>query len=116
MTNVKENNLRLENLKEEKYLTMRVFVGVSENMHYEIFKYLSWIDLLQIKATKLGGYQLISNKILRSRIKSYIKGIINYPTLEEDESELFYRSLYDQSENNKLTIKGILYIYIYILC
>ena len=64
-----------EELKSEKYLTKRIFSGISENMHYEIFKYLDSHNLLEIRALKLGGYQLISNKTLRSRIKNYFKYI-----------------------------------------
>ena len=65
-----ENN-RLDLLKQEKFLTIRVFHKISENVHYEIFKYLNYLDLLQIRAMKLGGFQLTSNRIMRSRIKNY---------------------------------------------
>ena len=44
-------------------------------MHYEIFKNLNCRELLRIRALKLGGYQLTSNKILRSRIKNYFPKI-----------------------------------------
>ena len=64
---------RLEALKEEKFLTNRIFNRISENMHYEIFKYLKPKDLLAIRATKIGGYQLVTNRLLRSRIKNYFK-------------------------------------------
>ena len=62
---------KLEKLKESNFLTKKIFKRISENMHYEVFKFLYWRDLLQIRATTLGGYQLTSNKLLRSRIKNY---------------------------------------------
>ena len=65
------NNLRLCKLKEDKFLTEKVFERMSENMHYEIFKYMNSKDLLEIRRSKLGGYQLVSNITLRSRIRNY---------------------------------------------
>ena len=62
---------RLKELKERKYLNNRFFNRVTENMHYEIFKYVNYEDLVQIRVSRLGGYQLTSNRILRSRIKNY---------------------------------------------
>ena len=64
---------RLDELRETKFLTHRVFMRISENMSYEIFKFVDSIDLLQIRCISLGGYQLISNPILRARIKNYLK-------------------------------------------
>ena len=63
---------RFSDLKESKYLGKRIFSKLSENMHYEVFKFLSSDDLLSIRALKLGGYQLISNSLLRARIKNYL--------------------------------------------
>ena len=60
---------RLNTLKQQKYQTHRIFQRISENMHYEIFKYVDSITLLQIRTLGLGGYQLTSNPILRPRIK-----------------------------------------------
>ena len=65
--------IRLAKLKESKFLTKRVFQRISENMSYEIFKYINSQDLLEIRVLNLGGYQLISNPYLRSRIKNYLK-------------------------------------------
>ena len=62
---------RLWKLKNEKFLTRELFVGMSENMHYEIFKYMNGGELLEIRRINLGGYQLTSTKLLRSRIKNY---------------------------------------------
>ena len=67
---------RLEELKEEKFLTMKIFERLSENMHYEVFKYVNAKDLLVIRSLKLGGYLLSSNKLLRSRIKNYFSVLI----------------------------------------
>ena len=74
--NLENTQSRLNLLKERKYLTNRVFMRISENMHYEIFKYLSSKDLLQIRSVKLGGFQLISNRLLRSRIQNYFHKIL----------------------------------------
>ena len=63
---------RLDALKEIKFLSTRIFQTLSENIHYEMFKYLDYRDLLEVRRTKLGGFQLTSNKILRARIKNYL--------------------------------------------
>ena len=62
---------RLSKLIADKFLSSRIFKRISENMHYEIFKYLNALNLVNIRGTNLGGYQLTSNNILRSRIKNY---------------------------------------------
>ena len=59
----------------KKYLTERVFGRISENMHYEVFKYLEAVDLLQIRSLNLGGFLLTSNPYLRPRIKNYFAHI-----------------------------------------
>ena len=69
---------RLSQLREPKYLSIRIFQRISENMHYEIFKYLTPEDLLEIKESGTGGYQLTSNKLLRSRIANYFPHLILY--------------------------------------
>ena len=71
-------NNRLNALKEEKFLTKRIFERLSENMHYEIFKFLNRKELLELRATNLGGFQLTSNKILRSRIRNYFHKLQPY--------------------------------------
>ena len=65
------SDCRFDELKKERFLTKRVLSKMSENMHYEIFKYLNFKELLEIRYTSLGGYQLTSSEILRSRIKNY---------------------------------------------
>ena len=67
----KSNPRRLKELKLEKYLSHRIFQRISENMHHEILKNLGNIDLLRIRETNLGGYQLTSNPLLRSRVDNY---------------------------------------------
>ena len=37
-----------------------------------MFIYLDYRDLLEMRRTKLGGFRLTSNKILRARIKNYL--------------------------------------------
>ena len=77
--------IRLEDLKNSKFLTQRVFKRISENLHYEILKFNEWKDLLEIRSANLGGYQSTSNKILRGRIRNYIQKIIFSPPLHEEE-------------------------------
>ena len=77
---------RLEPLKEQKHLTKRIFKRISENMHYEIFKYLNPYSLLGVRSTSLGGYQLISNTLLRSRIQNYLH-LLNCKLLVVEDTE-----------------------------
>ena len=70
-----ETNKPLNNLQNTKFLTKRIFQRMSENMHYEIFKFINSEELLEVRAINLGGYQLTSNPILRSRIKNYFDRI-----------------------------------------
>ena len=79
MFNCLKNIERLEHLKYEKFLIYKLWRRVSENLHIEIFKYLNCSDLLQIRVTNLGGYQLAANKYLRPRIKNYFPSIQFYP-------------------------------------
>ena len=78
---------RLNVLKEEKFLTQRVLTRISENMHYEVFKFLNCKELLELRATNLGGFQLTSNKILRSRIGNYFLKI--QPNLIEENNTYY---------------------------
>ena len=94
---------RLVYHKEERFLTNRIFGRISENMHYEIFKYLDSRDLLEVRITKLGGFQLTSNKLLRSRITNYldIKPILH---LNADHAENIrnLRVFFEQIGQNKI--------------
>ena len=69
-----KSETRLEQLKNTKFLSHRIFPRISENISYEIFKYMNFQELLQIRDSNLGGFQLVSNTTLRSRIKNYLKG------------------------------------------
>ena len=60
---------KLEQLKHTKFLTQRVFQRISENISYEVCKYVNSQDLLQIRTVTLGGFQLVSSTTLRARIK-----------------------------------------------
>ena len=61
----------LSELQESKFQTRKLFWKISENMHYEILKYLNSTELIVIRGASLGGYQIVSNPILRARIKNY---------------------------------------------
>ena len=98
---------RLKILKEDKFLTNRILQRLSENMHYEIFKYLNVTDILQIRATNLGGYQLMSNRILRSRIKNYFKELpldIKQPFQNDIYSSILL--IFEQTGDYLLTLDG----------
>ena len=43
----REEYPKLLNLRRERFLTNRIFQRISENMHYEIFKYLAANELLE---------------------------------------------------------------------
>ena len=95
---------RLEELSESKYLSRRIFQRVSENMHYEIFKFLTPIQLLDVALLNSGGFQLISNRILRARIKIYftiLKPIIPEHSTEEKN---IYRIKQIFSHNGKFSL------------
>ena len=98
---------RLRKLKEEKFVTKRIFGKISENMHYEIFKYLNARNLLEIRNLSLGGYQLVANRILRSRINNYFHHIKF--TLFTVHSQLNVRHcniLFEQTGKNKISFEG----------
>ena len=101
---------RLEKLREDKFLTCRMFSKLSENMHYEILKYLNSLHLLQIKSCTLGGYQVTSNNILRSRIKNYIKvKKFNIGDMKPTElNNLRLRIIFEQTGNSIFDLEGIL--------
>ena len=80
-------------------------------MHYELFKYLNPNDLLQIRSLKLGGYQLTSNELLRSRINNYLLGITQKINIELELSKIERlgkqtRLLFEQSGRNCLQVYG----------
>ena len=107
---------RLEQIKEEKFLTNRIFPRISENMHYEIFKYLNSEELLQIRRTKLGGYQLTSNRILRSRIQNFMPYLYTKLELEGPNSDVEInlrkcRLLFGQIQNEELRFCYPVFVY-----
>ena len=100
---------RLNELKESKFLTNRIFIRISENMHYEIFKHLNNLDLLQIRALSQGGLQLTSNTHLRSRIKNYFPGIrINLNMQNNLRDNLRYiKNIFEQTGIMNLDLREI---------
>ena len=84
---------RLEELINNKFLTNRIFKRISENMHYEIFKYIDSETLLKTRELNLGGYQLISNPILRPRIKNLMNLKWVQRSVEEEKSDINLRVL-----------------------
>ena len=101
---------RLKELKESKFLNQRFFKKISENMHYEIFKYITFGDLLVIRESSLGGFQLTSNKLLRSRIKNYsnfqpVLELKSTNTGEEGAKKL--KLVFVQTGKEKVNLKGV---------
>ena len=100
--NQPNSNSRLFQLKQQNYLTKRIFPRISENMHYELFKYLTNHELLEIRALKLGGYQLTSNETLRSRIKNY------YPAIKEiNITNTRINLIFEQTGKRVLSFEGM---------
>ena len=99
----------LEELKQHKFLTNRIFQNISENMHYEIFKNLNDSELLQIRELNRAGYQLTSNRLLRSRIGfPYLIPIINFvEDMDVEDNVAKIKLLFEQSENEILDFSKI---------
>ena len=99
---------RLEKLKTTDFLTQRVVGRMSEAMHYEIFKYLGPRDLMDVRGTKLGGYELVSNKHLRSNIKNYFPFLYIriYKEIELDEADRKIKLIIEQTEKEVLNFEG----------
>ena len=101
---------RLKKYKHSKHLSTRIFPKLSENMHYEILKYMNSIDLLSIRGSKLGGYQLTSNEYLRPRIGNYIHNITsniltNYMTISQKDRRI--KLIFEQTGKSKLKFNAI---------
>ena len=101
-----EEQPRLKQLKHTKFLTYRVFQRISENMSYEIFKYVNSQDLLQIRASTLGGFQLLTNTTLRARIKNYLKDkIVSLTDLFANKEKINF--LLEQKGERLLSLKSL---------
>ena len=61
----------LGELSRSNILNHVFFKRVSIDLHFKILTYLDSKDLLEIRATKLGGYQITSNCRLRGKIGNY---------------------------------------------
>ena len=98
-----EREVRLESLKQDIYLSKRFFPRISENMHYEIFKYIDSRDLVEIRGARMGGYQLTSNRQIRSNIGNYLVKIRpdfnNYP---QSDSKYLLELINEHSGGNNL--------------
>ena len=102
---IDEDYTRLWQLKKTKYLTQRIFSRISENISYEIFKYMNFQDLLQIRALTLGGFQLVSNTTLRARIKNYIKDKV-IPLTDLFINKRKITALFEQKGENLLSFES----------
>ena len=98
-------------LPDTRFLTNRIFRRVCENLHYEIFKYLNYVELLEIRCLKLGGYELTSNITLRSRIKNYPHSFdytfSNIDLEEEARNPRKIKLIFAQIGKNKLSLANI---------
>ena len=73
-------------------------------MHYEIFKYINSKDLIEIRVIKQGGYELISNQILRSRIGNYLQN--THFNLSQNIKDIRMINLYCEQTMGYLKIDG----------
>ena len=102
---------RLEGLKQDKFLTQKIFPRLSDNIHYEIFKNLNSRDLLKIKEINLGGYQLTTNHHLRGKmIKNYFSYLKPMLDLSEKSSNVeknikIVKLIYQQTEKEYLDFR-----------
>ena len=98
---------KLEEFKLTKYLTKKIFSRLSENIHYELFKYLTAEELLVIREVNNGGFQLTSNKLLRSRIKNYF--YILHPEFSENspDMEIQIKLILEWTGKNVLCLAGM---------
>ena len=105
-----KDSSRLQSLKAQKYLTHKFFPRIGENLHYEILKYLRAEDLLSIRGTGLGGFQITSNTILRSRITNYFGEEFHIKLLcegEKREYALYMKAALEQTGKVVLEIYKI---------
>ena len=107
---------RLNSLKDKLFLSEKIFKRVSENMHFEIFKYLSAEILLEIRITCLGGYQLCANKNLRNKmVKNYYRKLqINAQEYKKSSKEWNIRKARVIHEQTSSNLGMYIYIYIFI--
>ena len=96
----------LDSLKAEKYLSQRFFKKLSENMHFEVFKFIDNVELLKIRSVNRGGYQLISNKIQRRKLGNHFPEF--NPELPSEDSEVFkarkIEFMFEQTGSNCLSL------------
>ena len=74
MLNYREPPMELERLtkmKNDQYLSTKIWPMLGENMHYEIIKYLNWKSIYILRAINLAGFQLCTSKVMRRRIGNY---------------------------------------------
>ena len=96
---------RLTTLKNQRFLTAKFFAKLSENMHCEIFKNLNSKELLQIRATKLGGFQLTSNPNIRYKIGNNFKYIFPEFSFENTGRDVrLLQHLFEQTGEYKLPL------------
>ena len=102
---------RMNILPNTRFLTNRIFGRICENLHYEIFKYMNYAELLEIRCLKLGGYELTSNKTLRSRIKNYPHSFeytfSNFDLEKEAINARKIKLIFTQIGKNKLSLVNI---------
>ena len=101
-----ENNCnRLNDLMEMKYLSLRIFRNLCENLHYEILRYLNCKELLEMRGVNLGGFQIASNKRLRSRITNYLSRV-KTPMQEYTRNNIhLIEVLFEQTGENRLVVE-----------
>ena len=81
---------------------------MSENMHYEILRCLNWKDLIDVRLINLGGFQMVTNQVLRNKLKNYMNKcplLINTQDNEYSNIQKI-RLLFQQMGKNLLRLVG----------
>ena len=105
--NINLRSAHLEEIIKEKFLNKRLFPKLSENMHYELLKYVNSFGLLEIRLCNLGGFQITSNTVLRSRIKNYFPKIIPKKAGINLTKIRFFLAMFEQTGENSLSFDNL---------
>ena len=101
---------RLSLLKQAQSLITLVFPNISENLHYEIFRYSSNDDLLEIRALNIGGFMISSNGFIRKFIGNYYGKVKPILALENENITLNIRKMehiLEQTGNTNLYLENM---------
>ena len=102
---------RLKMIKEDKYLSYKLFSILSENLHFEIYQFLYFNEIIKFRLINLGGFVLASNQHIRSRLLScpiYINrrgiGRIIESDIEEREKEEAIKIILELNSSDQIDL------------